>query len=483
MANGNNQSKKIRKYRQNSKISFNIGLFIFCFVCIYLVVSVLTYVTTKQITAYEVREGSIVKDNSYTGLIIREETVIYAESEGYVSYFQNESSKIKAGSNVYVLTNNKIKTDEIDMGSTELSEEARKNVYRKTQNYNQNYNSQKFSSVYSLKDEITAALQTASNQTRMVQLDAIIAQSGGNAAVYTSVRDGIMVLSVDGRESITEGSLKPEMFDRGNSQTSYMEDQMKIKAGDPVYKLITSEKWYVYFLLNEETAKELAGINYIKTRIDTDSETIWADFDIIGQDGNIYGRLTYDNSMIRYAEDRFLNVELILTDESGLKIPKSALTEKEVYAVPYNYLLSNKDENSRGVMVKKEDGSEEFIASSQYYISINELDNTKRFAYLSMDDFEGMGELSVVMPQEESSVQIEETEWKVSDMYMPLKNKKTLQGVYNINKGYAVFIPVEVICENDDYYIVKNITGTMLYNYDHIAQDSSTVKENEFIFQ
>ena len=151
--------------------------------------------------------------------------------------------------------------------------------------------------------------------------------------------------------------------------------------------------------------------------------------------------------------------------------------------MPYNYLLSNKDENSRGVMVKKEDGSEEFIASSQYYISINELDNTKRFAYLSMDDFEGMGELSVVMPQEESSVQIEETEWKVSDMYMPLKNKKTLQGVYNINKGYAVFIPVEVICENDDYYIVKNITGTMLYNYDHIAQDSSTVKENEFIFQ
>lgn len=480
MTNGSNQSKKISEYRQNSKISLNIGLFIFCFVCLYLIVSVFAYVTTKQITAYEVREGSIVKDNSYTGLIVREETVMYADTAGYVSYFQNESSKIKAGSSVCVLSKDKIKADEIDTGSTSLSDEARKNVYRKTQNFNQNYSALKFSSVYSLKDEITAALQAVSNETRTVQIDAIIAQSGGGASVYTSVRDGVMVLSVDGYESITEESLTSEMFDRGNNQTSYLEDQMKIKAGDPLYKLITSEKWYVYFLLNEETVRDLAGISYVKTRIDTDSETIWADFDIIRQDDNIYGRLTYDNSMIRYAEDRFLNIELILTDESGLKIPKSALTEKEVYAVPYNYLFSNKDENSMGVMVKKENGSKEFIPSSQYYICTNELDNTKRFAYLSMDDFKGMGELSAVMPQQESGVQEGETE---SDMYMPLKNKKTLQGVYNINKGYAVFIPVEVICENDDYYIVKNITTTMLYNYDHIAQDSSTVKENEFIFQ
>ncbi len=32
--------------------------------------------------------------------------------------------------------------------------------------------------------------------------------------------------------------------------------------------------------------------------------------------------------MIRYADERYLNIELIFEDESGLKIPKSAVVEK-----------------------------------------------------------------------------------------------------------------------------------------------------------
>ncbi len=38
----------------------------------------------------------------------------------------------------------------------------------------------------------------------------------------------------------------------------------------------------------------------------------------------------FDNSMIRYADERYLNIELIFEDESGLKIPKSAVVEKSL---------------------------------------------------------------------------------------------------------------------------------------------------------
>ena len=75
-------------------------------------------------------------------------------------------------------------------------------------------------------------------------------------------------------------------------------------------------------------------------RQDKDSESIWADFSILKKDGEYYGRLDYDNSMIRYAGDRFLNIELILEDESGLKIPKSSVVEKEFFVVPSEYILS-----------------------------------------------------------------------------------------------------------------------------------------------
>ena len=64
-----------------------------------------------------------------------------------------------------------------------------------------------------------------------------------------------------------------------------------------------------------------------------------------------------------------------------------------------------------------------------------------------------------------------------------MSKKRKLKGVYNINKGYAVFKEVEILCENDEYYIVKEGTSYGLYNYDHIVQDGTTVEEDEVVFQ
>ena len=60
---------------------------------------------------------------------------------------------------------------------------------------------------------------------------------------------------------------------------------------------------------------------------------------------------------------------------------------------------------------------------------------------------------------------------------------KTLQGVYNINKGYAVFKKVTILCENDEYYIVQEGDSYGLYNYDHIVQNGSSVSAEEVVFQ
>ena len=64
----------------------------------------------------------------------------------------------------------------------------------------------------------------------------------------------------------------------------------------------------------------------------------------------------------------------------------------------------------------------------------------------------------------------------------PLKEKKQLRGVYNVNKGYAVFKQIQVLCESDEYYIVEEGSSFGLSNYDHIALDGSSVKENDVVF-
>lgn len=50
-----------------------------------------------------------------------------------------------------------------------------------------------------------------------------------------------------------------------------------------------------------------------------------------------------------------------------------------------------------------------------------------------------------------------------------IEETASLQGVYNINKGYAVFREVTVIAENEEYCIVADDDTFGLAQYDHIA--------------
>ena len=55
----------------------------------------------------------------------------------------------------------------------------------------------------------------------------------------------------------------------------------------------------------------------------------------------------------------------------------------------------------------------------------------------------------------------------------------SLIGVYNINKGYAVFKQINIIYENEEYAIIETKTSYGISLYDHIALDASEIKENQ----
>lgn len=50
-----------------------------------------------------------------------------------------------------------------------------------------------------------------------------------------------------------------------------------------------------------------------------DNETMTAAFSMKKVKGTWLGYLAFDNSMVRYAQDRFVDVELIMADHTGLK--------------------------------------------------------------------------------------------------------------------------------------------------------------------
>lgn len=76
---------KIKKYKK--PVNLNIGMIIFGAIFFYVVVCVIIYFQTSHIVRYEVKEGSLATDNIYRGIIIREETIVYAQASGYINFY------------------------------------------------------------------------------------------------------------------------------------------------------------------------------------------------------------------------------------------------------------------------------------------------------------------------------------------------------------------------------------------------------------
>ena len=70
---------------------------------------------------------------------------------------------------------------------------------------------------------------------------------------------------------------------------------------------------------------------------------------------------------------------------------------------------------------------------------------------------------------------------KDSSKRYQVSDTKSLIGVYNINKGYAVFREITIIDENEEYCIIESDSSYGLAQYDHIALDASTVKEDAIV--
>jgi hypothetical protein len=279
--------------------------------------------------------------------------------------------------------------------------------------------------------------------------------------VHTADSDGVVVYTIDGYESLTKDDVTTDILEKKNYESTTLSNDTLVNSGDPVYKLIMSDDWTVVIELSDTMAQQLAEQSSVKVKFSKDNETTWAALQIYNTRDSNLAYLTFDHSMIRYATERYLDIELILEDESGLKIPKTAVTEKEFYIVPQDYITSGGGSNNTGVLVQGKKNSVEFQEATVYYRDI-ETD----MAYLDMDSFKEGTEL-----QKPDS----------GDTYTLSKTAK-LSGVYNINKGYAVFRQINILCEGEEYYIIEDGNDYGLSNFDHIALDSKNVHENDIVF-
>jgi len=442
------------------KWNINIGVILFGVIFIYLLITVISYITASHVSVYEVRKGTILKDTAYTGFIIREETVVYTDAGGYINFYVSDKEKVGVGANVFAISSGKIEDGVEEAEEKALTTAEQNSILIKTQQFVENYNGGSFTDVYTLKSDLETVLLSNESQNRVAHLDAM---DPAGLTIYPASVDGVISYTTDGYEGTTIDKVTAEEL---HKKTEYNQvesgNNTEVKSGDPAYKLVTSETWSVVIELSDDTAAELAEKTQIKVNVPKGNQTLWAKLSITSENDANYAYLTFEKSMVQYIGDRYLDLELIQDDQSGLKIPKTAKVIKSFFVVPETYLTQGGNSKETGVLIKdKDDTSTTFTAAEIYY-----RDEEEGLVYLDPEEF--TSQMVLAKPDSAETLTLEE--------------KRSLDGVYNINKGYAVFKQIEILSESDEYYIVREGNSYSLSNYDHIALDGSSLREHDVVY-
>lgn len=225
-----NHMTNIQTYRKRPH--FNIGILIFGVILIYLIVTIFTYLTSKHVSVYEVREGSILRDTAYTGLVIRKESVVASEAAGYVNYFSPEGSKVGARTDVYTLSSGKLNFRETGAeGQAELSADEQAALLLKVQSFSENFDDAQFRDVYTLRDNINNVLESKSSQSRQAQLSEMLTNNQNGLHVYKAASDGIIMYALDGFETLEVDSVTEGMLSKENYKTEAMNNNTSVKVG------------------------------------------------------------------------------------------------------------------------------------------------------------------------------------------------------------------------------------------------------------
>ena len=462
--------RKIVKFKKRK--SLNIGVVIFLIIFIYLAISVYYYFTKEHLSIYEVTRGSTMDDAVTQGVIIREEKVYKTDKAGYVNYFQKEGARVSKGATIYSIDGTKQVYDMLSSDSSELEYSAADiyTIRKEIQKFASDYSDNEYSKVKDFKVDIANTVSSVMFNSLMDQMQQTLKDNNSsNFRVVKAKSSGIVTYHYDGYEKLKATDVTTETFAQENYSSQQLRTSDLISEKGAVYKLIPKDTWNIVLQLTESQYEKLSKLSSVNITILKDGFNITVPVStFVGSDGGFFANLSFTKYMERYLSERFVSVELNYNQKSGLKIPKTAVTTKEFYMIPNSMFTPGGDSNTMGLALetynqKTGEASYQFTTPTVYY-------DDGTYSYIAKETFKYGDKLRNTQTQETYQVTL----------------TNSLQGVYNLNNGYAVFKKVIVLSENQEYYIVEPYSSehkdSEISEYDHIAADASTVTEDAIIY-
>ncbi len=452
-------------------MNFNVGMLIFAVIFFYLVFTVYSYMTKEKIQFYEVTDGSIVDDKSYTGIILRQESTQYADSAGAVNYYVREGKRASVGTSIYSIDERGTVSalmEEQNQGTGALTDRDISELRKQLNNYSLSYSDEAFGDVYNTRYSLEAMVLEYVNFNTLDSQGQMAAQMGNDFRQIAAPVSGVVSYGIDNYETLDAAQINESVFDRSQYKKAITRAGQWVEPGTPIYKVITEDNWSVVFPVEEEDGVMFSSQGTLKVSFPAQNLTTNGTFSLItGGDGKAYGRLDFQKYMVQFASDRYVDFEIMTSVTEGLKIPISSVTTKNFFLIPIDFLTKGGDglEDGFNKEVYSEAGtSVVFVPTDIYY-------GNEEYYYIDCDKENSIqaGDY-LVRPDSQERFQVGIT--------------ASLQGVYNINKGYTVFRQIEVLAQSDEFYTIRKNMNYGLSVYDHIVLNASMIEnEGTLIYQ
>ena len=455
----------------NWRLHFNIGTVVFLLIVIFLAGNMVRSAGKKKLAVYEVSNSEISDTIKGTGVILRKEKVYTTTEDGYIHNYLSDGARVKSDGIVYTVD----KTGKIQEEVNQIIEKNETpdnldtgSILDELRAFTDSYDDSVFYTVEETNNELEHDLLSYTGTILSQNKKELEKKYGKDCYIEVrSEKSGLVSYSSDGLEELTTDTLTEKVF-KGKVHMNDLRTQEMTKAGSDVYRLTTSQNWQIILPLSSDDYQRMHSMNEngttsVKITIEKDDFQTTVPFSCFEKGGQGYLKLSFSNYVQRYLSERYLSVEILLLQGTGLKIPASALVEKETFRVPEDYLTRGSNTETRNhvnLIYKDKKGNEK----------------VKQVTVKVFDVQDGMA--SIYSSELKRGDHIEKLDEALT---YSLDKTAVCYGVYSVNSGYAIFSYVDIAERNEDYCIV-NEESSEIRIYDRIVLNSNTISENEIIY-
>ena len=450
--------KRTRPRQEKSRIRFTYLLA--GIIIVYLVAQFVMFMqrdTTNYIVA---KQGDIVETFSTKGVVIRSEQLVTAHEDGIVQYYYPGGKELQKNTLVCTLLDdyygeilderiNEIyaQIQDVDTGEYEDAfESLDEDIASSIASYLRSRSTNNYDALYNLQGDLQSAvskrkdmysLMSNTKVTALLQQQGVYSQEQNKVISNMYLQEGgVIDYSYDKYEGWNVDQIGPDFIENYDSHYNYFEINMqKVEQGTPLYRLVSSQVWYIVMYLDESQAEYFSGEEHISF-IYNSSQKLSGYVDTLEEydpEGGTYKLVIKMTTRVQdFMTDRIADIVFTKNSHSGIKISDSCLVEQDCYVLPKDYVAESN--GYTGVLA--------ISGEEVRFVNLDILLTDDGLSYFMLPPDLLPGTL-IQKPNSSDRMTVGQT--------------STVSGVYVVNGGYEEFKIVSISYRSQGYAIVEGI--------------------------